>query len=102
MFTTNVHLQSLCVPRTQKDQIQHLEEISKGPVPKHLKEGVMVRVFSHIIKVIVFASSSDTLLTVDHTRQFGKVTARINSALKDWLELQDKRKRRKVQSLSSN
>ena len=84
----------------RKDLIKHLEEISKGPVPKHLKEGMMVRVFSHIIKVVVFASSTDTLLTVDHPRQFGKVTTRINSALEDWLELQRQRiEKLKVQLL---
>ena len=45
----------------------NLEIVSKRPVSQHLKESVMVEVVAHIIKVIVFTSDTDTLLTVDDT-----------------------------------
>jgi hypothetical protein len=65
----------------------YLKEVSKAPVSKHLKEGVMVGIFAHIIQVVVLAPSTDTLLRVDNSSQLSKVTAWINGALEDRLEL---------------
>ena len=45
----------------------HLKEIAKGPIPQHLKEGVMVCVFPNIIQVIVLATSSYAFLRVDRS-----------------------------------
>ena len=44
-----------------------LEEISERPVAQHLKEGVVVGVFSNIVQVIVFPPSSNALLGVSRT-----------------------------------
>ena len=43
----------------------NLEIVSKRPVSQHLKESVMVEVVAHIVKVVVFTSNTDTLVTVD-------------------------------------
>lgn len=40
----------------------YLEIVPKGPISKHLKEGVMINILSHIIQVIVLSSSSYALL----------------------------------------
>ena len=47
-----------------------LEVVSKRPVAQHLKEGVMVHILSHIIQVIVLATSSNAL---QHRRCVGTV-----------------------------
>ncbi len=48
----------------------------------------MVGVLADIIQVVMLAPCANTLLTVDHTREFGKVTAGIDSALEDGLKLE--------------
>ena len=65
----------------------YLEVISKGPVSQHFKECVMVDVLAHIVKVVVFAASPDTLLTVDRSGQSTHATVGVNSTLKDRFEL---------------
>ena len=65
----------------------YLKEVSKAPVAEHLKEGVMVSVFADIIQVIVLAPGTDALLRIDNSCQLSKVTAWINCALEDRLEL---------------
>ena len=47
----------------------------------------MVGVLADIVQVVVLAPCANTLLTVDHTREFGEVAAGINCALEDGLEL---------------
>ena len=65
----------------------YLEEVSKRPVSKHLKERVVIRVLANIIQVVVFPSGPDALLRVDGSSQLSKVTAGINSTLEYWLKL---------------
>ena len=65
----------------------YLEEVAKGPVSQHLKEGVVISILTNIVQVIMFAPSTDTLLRVDNSSQFSKITAWVNCALEDWLEL---------------
>ena len=65
----------------------YLEEVSKGPVSQHLKEGVVISILANVVQVIMFAPSTDTLLRIDNSSQFSKVTAWVNCALEDWLEL---------------
>ena len=66
----------------------YFEVVSKGPVAQHLKVGVMVHIFAHIIKVVVLASGTDTFLAVYGTLQLAKVTVGIHRALEDGLELE--------------
>lgn len=47
----------------------YLEIISKRPGAQHLKEGVMVDIFAHVIQVIVFAPSPDALLGIGSSAQ---------------------------------
>lgn len=46
-----------------------LEIISEAPIAKHLKESVMILVFAHVLEVVVFAPSSNALLSVHHATQ---------------------------------
>jgi len=48
---------------------------------------MMVNIFSNIIKIIVFATRTDTLLGVDRSDIFGHVTVGIYCTKKDRLEL---------------
>lgn len=41
-----------------------LEVIPKRPVPEHLKEGVVIRIFPNVIEIVVLPSRSDALLRV--------------------------------------
>lgn len=47
----------------------------------------MVDILANIIKIIVLATSTDTLLTVDSAGQPPHATVGVNSALEDWFEL---------------
>ena len=47
----------------------------------------MIRVFAHIVQVIVLAPGADTLLAVDNSLQATHVTVRVNHTLEDGLEL---------------
>mmetsp|Transcript_8153 Transcript_8153/g.17616 ORF Transcript_8153/g.17616 Transcript_8153/m.17616 type:complete len:466 (+) Transcript_8153:1609-3006(+) len=46
-----------------------LEIIPKGPIPKHLKEGVMVHILPHIVEIVVLASGTDALLGIARALQ---------------------------------
>lgn len=50
---------------------------------------MVIDIFPYIIQIIVFPTSTNALLRVNNSLQFGKVTARINSALKYGLELRN-------------
>ena len=65
----------------------YLEEVPKGPIAEHFEEGVMISILADIVKVVVLAPCTDTLLGVDDSSQLGKVTAGVYSSLEDWLEL---------------
>ena len=65
----------------------HLEEVPKTPVAHHLKESVMVHILPHVIKVVVFAPCTNTLLRIDNTLQLPKIAIGVHCALEDWLEL---------------
>ena len=64
-----------------------LEVVSKRPVTKHFKERMMVtkieqalshlHIFTHIIKIIVFATSTNAFLRVARSLELGQGTARI-------------------------
>lgn len=41
------------------------EIVAKRPVPQHFEKGVMVRVFTDVVQVVVLSTGSDTLLRVD-------------------------------------
>ena len=45
----------------------YLEKVTEGPVPEHLKECMVVGIFTNIVKIIVFPASSNALLRVDLT-----------------------------------
>ena len=49
------------------DGISYLKVVPVGPVSQHLKEGVVVDVFAHIVQVVVLAARANTLLTVGRT-----------------------------------
>ena len=53
--------------KLNKAPASYLEVVPKGPSSQHLEKGVVVRVFTHIIQVIVLASRPDALLAVDCT-----------------------------------
>ena len=65
----------------------YLEEISKRPIAQHLKIGVVVRVFTHVIQVVVLPSCSYALLRVDRAFKLGHVTPWIHRTLEDRFEL---------------
>ncbi len=47
-----------------------LEIVTEAPVAEHLEHGVVVRVVSHLFKVIVFPADPQAFLTVGHARPF--------------------------------
>lgn len=59
----------------------------KGPIAKHLKEGMMGKVSAHILQVAVASSSPHTFLAVRHTSEACHLASWIHSAQEDWLEL---------------
>ena len=59
----------------------NLEKVSKRPVSQHLKEGVMVGIFSNIVKVTVLPSSSNAPLRVGSTNQPSHVASRVYTIL---------------------
>ena len=64
-----------------------LEVVSKRPVAEHFKEGVMMGVMADIIEIVVFATDTDTFLTVDDTSIAGHGTQWINSTEEQRFEL---------------
>ena len=64
-----------------------LKVVTKGPVAEHLKEGVMIRVFAHIIEIVVLSSCSDALLRVCGALQLSQLARRVRRAQEDGLEL---------------
>ena len=64
-----------------------LEVVSKRPVSQHLKECVMVDILADIVKIIMFASSSDTLLGVDSPLPLGHIAIGVHGPHEDGLEL---------------
>ena len=65
----------------------YLKEVSKGPVTKHFKEGLVGVVFADIIKIVVLAPNPDALLAVDHPAVAVLHHVGVDSTLKDFLEL---------------
>lgn len=49
----------------------YFKVIAKGPGAQHLKEGVVVHVFPHVIQVIMFTTCTDAFLGVGSTLQSG-------------------------------
>ena len=66
---------------------RHLEVVTKWPVAQHLKEGVVREVLPHLLKVIVFAAHTNTLLAVDNPFQGRHLWPWVNGAKEQWLEL---------------
>lgn len=66
----------------------HLEVVTEGPRAQHLEESVMVDILPHIVQVIVLPPSSDTLLRVGCSVQFGHGMRRVDGVQEDRLELQ--------------
>mmetsp|Transcript_51491 Transcript_51491/g.85529 ORF Transcript_51491/g.85529 Transcript_51491/m.85529 type:complete len:613 (+) Transcript_51491:698-2536(+) len=64
-----------------------LEVVPEGPVAEHLEEGVVVRVLSHVVQVVVLSSSPDALLGVGGSLQLSQVARGIGRPQEDWLEL---------------
>lgn len=58
----------------------------------------MVDIFTHIVQVVVFTSSTDTLLGVGGTSQLGHRVGRIDSVEEDWLKLRGRGTRSKFES----
>ncbi len=46
---------------------------------------MLVDVLADIVQVVVLSPCADTLLSIDRTREFGKIAARIDCALEDGL-----------------
>lgn len=67
---------------------EYLKVVPKGPGPQHLKEGVVVDIFAHIVQIVVFTSCTDTLLSVGSTTQLSHRVGRIDGVEEDWLELE--------------
>lgn len=63
---------SLCKRFRAAARLVYLEIIPKGPGPQHLKEGVVVHIFAHVIQVVVLAPCSDALLSVGGSAQFSE------------------------------
>lgn len=70
-----------------KSDVGHLKVVSKGPVPQHLKEGVVVDVSAHVLQVIVLAASADALLAVYHSAVRRHLAPGVDGPQEDWLEL---------------
>jgi hypothetical protein len=64
-----------------------LEVGRKAPVAKHLKECVVVHIFSDIIKIVMLSSSTDALLRVCCTLQISERAFRIDCSHEDRFEL---------------
>lgn len=65
----------------------YLEIVPKGPISKHLKEGVVVNILSHIIQVIVLSSSSYALLGISCPDEMSQITVWVCWSQKYGLEL---------------
>lgn len=65
----------------------HLEVITKWPVTQHLKKGMMSKIMSHVIKVIVFSSNSDAFLAIHSTNKILEFTSWIQFSKNKRLEL---------------
>lgn len=70
----------------------YLEIIPKGPGPQHLKEGVVVHIFPHIIQVVVLAPCSDALLSVGGSAQFSERVWGVDGIEEDGFELWGEKK----------
>ena len=57
-----------------------LEVIAERPVTQHLKEGVMVRVFSNIVQIVVLPACANALLRIRRPGELGKRRLRISLA----------------------
>lgn len=64
-----------------------LEVVAEGPVPKHLKEGVVVGVLPHIVEVVVLPPGADALLGVAGAAQLSQRRVRGSRAEEDRLVL---------------
>ena len=60
----------------------YLEIITKRPVAQHFKEGVMVHILAYVIQIIVLATSTDALLSIDNPNQFSHITVGVSSSEK--------------------
>lgn len=74
---------------------KYLEVVPKRPGAQHFKEGVVVNVFAHIIQIVVFASSTDALLGVGGTPQFGHGVGGVDGVEEDGFELKVQKKAEK-------
>ena len=71
------------------NEITNLEVISKRPVSQHLKECVMVDIFTNIIEIVVFTTCSDTFLRISYSLVFGHFRVWICNSKKRWLKLKN-------------
>ena len=46
-----------------------LEVVAKGPIAEHFEKGVVVRVLSNVVEIVVFASSPYTLREISIERE---------------------------------
>lgn len=83
---------NLCKRFRAAPRLFYLEVIAKGPGPQHLKEGVVVHIFAHIIQVIVLAPCSDALLSVGGSAQFSEWMWGVDGIEEDGFELQGEKK----------
>lgn len=67
----------------------YLEVVPKGPGPQHLKERVVVDVLANIVKVVVFAAGTYTLLSIGGAAKLCHWMGRIDGVQEDWLELRN-------------
>lgn len=62
----------------------------------------MINILAHIVKIIVLSSSSDALLSVNHSHPLGHVTVGIHSAEEYRLELFVTEIQRKIINITKN
>ena len=64
-----------------------LKVVAERPVTQHLEECVVIAILADIVEIVVFATSTNTLLTVDSGLHAGHRIGLSNGAEEDGLEL---------------
>ena len=70
-----------------KKENSYLEIIAKRPIAQHLKKGVVIGIFTHILQVIVLSTCTNAFLSVGSTSEFGKGRIGADGSLEYGFEL---------------
>jgi hypothetical protein len=85
--SSRVHLQFIRQKGPRHGDGLLFEVISKGPIPKHFKKGVVVNILPNIVEIIVFTTRTDAFLRIDSTFQIGHGKGGITCAQEERLVL---------------